>query len=286
MLGEGEEAAVEVFGLALEAKGVADVDWLNVARHRVPQRRGQADQRSLQSRARNKRAVDDIAWPAWDLIDVDTYNEHEFITGLHFGKTVPILATRGCPYQCTYCSSPTMWTTRWYARDPVDVVDEIEHYKKVYGATNFPFQDLTAILKKDWIVEFCNELLERQLDITWQFPSGTRCEVIDDEVADLLRRSGGKSLALRARERQRAHAQAHQEADEDRVAESTRCKLSASANRLNLTAFIVIGLPARHPDDLKRHQEAWCASLARGWASTTSRSASSSRSRTPSSTTS
>ena len=49
---------------------------------------------------------------------------HEFAHQLDFENRevdgVPVLATRGCPYSCTYCSSPQMWTTRWYARDPVD----------------------------------------------------------------------------------------------------------------------------------------------------------------------
>jgi len=83
-----------------------------------------------------------------------------------------------------------MWTPKWIARDPVKVVDEIEGYMETFGATNFPFQDLTAILKRDWIVGFCNEIIRRGLKITWQMPSGTRCEQIDAEVADLLRRSG------------------------------------------------------------------------------------------------
>jgi anaerobic magnesium-protoporphyrin IX monomethyl ester cyclase len=159
--------------------------------------------RSLKSRARNK-DVDDIAWPAWEFFDIEVYTRNEFINGLNHGKTVPILATRGCPYQCTYCASPNMWTTKWYARDAKDVVDEIEHYHKVYGATNFPFQDLTAILKKNWIVEFCNELLNRNIKVNWQFPSGTRCEVIDDEVADLL----AAAAVARSRWRPRAAASA------------------------------------------------------------------------------
>ena len=43
-----------------------------------------------------------------------------------------------------------MWTTRWYARDPKLVVDEIQHWHETYQANNFPFHDLTAILKKDY----------------------------------------------------------------------------------------------------------------------------------------
>ena len=248
-LGEGEEAAVEIFD-KLDNEGL-DADWLPM--HGVVFRGNDGrPQRSVQARARRKE-VDEISWPAWDLIDVDTYTEHEFINGLNFGKTVPILATRGCPYQCTYCSSPTMWTTRWYARDPVDVVNEMEHYKKTYGATNFPFQDLTAILKKDWIVKFCQELLDRKLNVTWQFPSGTRCEVIDDEVASLLHRSGGRSLALAPesgseRTRQLIKKRMKTESLVNAVKASVR-------NGLNLTAFIVIGFPHDTPEDLRQTRQ-------------------------------
>src|SRR4029077_13328908 len=92
--------------------------------------------------------------------------------------------------QCTYCSAPNMWLPRWIPRDPVKVVDEIESYVKRYGAGNFPFQDLTAIIQKDWIKKFCQELIRRDLNILWQLPTGTRSEAIDPEVAYLSRAAG------------------------------------------------------------------------------------------------
>ena len=140
--------------------------------------------------------VNDIPWPAWEAFDLKTYHDQRFFNGMYSPYlTVPILATRGCPYQCTYCSAPNMWTPRWIPRDYRKVVDEIEYYVTSYGARNFPFQDLTAIVRKDWIVGFCREILARGLDITWQLPSGTRSEAIDEEVAHLLRQSGMISMA-------------------------------------------------------------------------------------------
>ena len=67
------------------------------------------------------------------------------------------------------------------AIDAEKVVVEIEFYMTTMGARNFPFQDLTAIVKRDWILAFCKALMARDLKVTWQFPSGTRCEVFDDE---------------------------------------------------------------------------------------------------------
>ncbi|MGH7806315.1 MAG: B12-binding domain-containing radical SAM protein, partial [Candidatus Binatia bacterium] len=231
--GEGEEAIVELVAALergdLEPSKIAGLVW----------RDGEKIVRNP-PRARVE-AIDSIPLPAWHLFDLDSYNEHGLKTGIDYGKMVPIIATRGCPYSCTYCSSPRMWTTKWLARDPVLVADEIEHWAKTYDANNFPFQDLTVVIKRDWIIAFCKEIIRRRLDIRWQLPSGTRCEVIDEEVADLLYRSGCRALAyapesgsdeVRKRIKKRMKREGLMEAVD-----------AAVKSGLHLTCFIVLGFP-------------------------------------------
>jgi len=74
------------------------------------------------------------------------------------------------------------------------LLEEMIYYQKFYNVTNFDFYDLTAIVKKDWIVRMANLLIERDLNITWQLPSGTRSEAIDDEVVSLLYKSGCRHI--------------------------------------------------------------------------------------------
>ncbi|MFQ5503383.1 MAG: B12-binding domain-containing radical SAM protein [Planctomycetota bacterium] len=246
VLGEGEEAACEVFAALergeRELPGIASV---------VYREGGKPDGRPVRSaavRARRK-TVDEIPRPYWELFDVELYNRHNLVTGLNQGKTMPILATRGCPYQCTYCSNVGMWTTRWYARTPADVVDEIESYMRRYGATDFPFQDLTAILKRDWVIQFCEEILRRNLKITWQFPSGTRCEVIDARVAKLLRLSGGRALAFAPESgSERTRKLIKKQMTERGLMDAVHASVK---EKLNITAFIVIGFPHDDKQDLK-----------------------------------
>ena len=59
-----------------------------------------------------------------------------------------------------------------------------------YNATNFDLYDLTAIVKKQWIVDFCDLVIKSGLKFSWQLPSGTRSEAIDVEVVDKLWGSG------------------------------------------------------------------------------------------------
>lgn len=140
------------------------------------------------------KAIDDLPWPAWHLFDLEPYFAAGEGAGVERGRCMPILATRGCPFQCTFCSSPTMWTTRYVMRRVSSVVDEIEHYLKTYRAANIDFYDLTAIIRKDWILQLCREIEQRRLDFTWQLPSGTRSEALDGEVLEAMSRVGCRNV--------------------------------------------------------------------------------------------
>jgi radical SAM superfamily enzyme YgiQ (UPF0313 family) len=241
VLGEGEETAVALFR-ALELG--LDYSIIPGIAYRAADRKARTNPR--RDRIKN---VDELPWPAWEYFDIEAYSSNRLVSGIYYGKTVPILATRGCPYQCTYCSSPNMWTTRWYAREPKDVIDEIEAYHKKYGATNFPFQDLTAILKREWVVDFCREVETRKLAITWQLPAGTRSEIIDEEVAQLLVRSGCRSLNFAPEsgsERTRKHMK--KMLTDEKLFRAVHASVKAG---LNVGAFFVLAYPTDEKEDMQ-----------------------------------
>ena len=188
VLGEGEETALEI----VNAFASGEIDKTSIEGIVYKDTGGKA--LSNPRRAR-KRDLDNIPVPAWDLTPIENYLERGFGFGVDRGRSMPLMASRGCPYQCTFCSNPSMWTTRWIARDPDLLLDEIEAYQEKYKAVNFDFYDLTAIVKKKWIVDFCHKIEERGLKFTWQLPSGTRSEAIDHEVAGLLFKSGCRNLS-------------------------------------------------------------------------------------------
>jgi anaerobic magnesium-protoporphyrin IX monomethyl ester cyclase len=140
--------------------------------------------------------IDKIPLPAWHMFDLEAYITHNQPHGAAQGRFIPMLATRGCPFQCTFCTSPQMWTTRWSARNPKFVVDEMEQYIREYKIQDFQFEDLTAIVRKDWILDFCAEIDRRRLKLTFQLPSGTRSEAVDREVAIAMKRAGCHEFAF------------------------------------------------------------------------------------------
>jgi anaerobic magnesium-protoporphyrin IX monomethyl ester cyclase len=242
-LGEGEETIIEL-GRAIVSQSpvdeIAGIAFRKKSKIIVNPRRAR------------RRGIDDIPLPAWDLFDVNTYFKHRFVGGTDINEvTIPILATRGCPYQCTFCAAPNMWEPRWIPRDPVKVADEIEQYYRVYGARNFPFQDLTAIVRKDWIVKFCNELIRRELPISWQFPSGTRSEAIDDEVAELLLRSRMINIAYAPESgSERTRRLIKKKMKTDTLLDSVKCSVR---HGLNVSLFLVLGFPHDTSADMREN---------------------------------
>jgi anaerobic magnesium-protoporphyrin IX monomethyl ester cyclase len=186
VLGEGEETIVELLGALEHEDDLSGVSG-------VAYRSGGKTIRNP-PRARIKE-LEDIPWPAWDMFPLETYLANGLGYGVNPGRTVPMLVSRGCPFECTFCSSPTMWTTRWKARSTDDAIKEMQYYIDHHQAQNFDLYDLTAIVRKDWLMEFCQKIIDRKWNITWQMPSGTRSEALDEESLHLMYLSGQKNIS-------------------------------------------------------------------------------------------
>lgn len=181
--GEGEETIAELLshlerGTPSDLEQIAGVAFIH---------NGEVIKTPRRERIRD---IDAIPLPAWHHFNIDGYIGFNQPHGAALGRYMPMLATRGCPYRCTFCTSPQMWTQRWIMRNPKLIVDEMEKYIETYGATDFHFEDLTAIVKKEKILELVQEILDRRLKITFQLPSGTRSEAIDKETAKALKAAG------------------------------------------------------------------------------------------------
>lgn len=184
VIGEGEETIVELLGAIQQRNDLAGIAGIAYREN------GRVIRNTPRLRISD---FGKIARPAWDLFPLENYLSNGLGYGVNAGRTVPVLASRGCPFQCTFCSSPQMWTTKWEARPVNDLLDEMESYIYKYGATNFDFYDLTTIVRKDWIREFCSELKKREWNITWQMPAGTRSEALEPEILAAMFETGQRN---------------------------------------------------------------------------------------------
>lgn len=181
-LGEGEETINDLVDALVAGKDLAEV-------HGIAYFDENGNYLKTERRLRIKE-VDDIPLPSWEEIPVANYLDAGLGNGTLQRRAMPMLASRGCPYQCTFCSSPSMWGIRWVSRNPRLVVDEIKFYKNRYKINHIDFNDLTTVINRKWIIDFCKLLISENLGITWSLSSGTRSEALDHEVLDYMKRAG------------------------------------------------------------------------------------------------
>ncbi|MCC6142290.1 MAG: B12-binding domain-containing radical SAM protein [Candidatus Hydrogenedentes bacterium] len=182
-LGEGEETIIDLANALLDGRPLSSVGGLLI--------RSDEGEGATRTDARSRiRHLDELPWPAWDLLPIQKYFEARVGHGVTNSRNMPMLASRGCPYRCTFCSNPKMWGKLWTPRSAKDVVAEMKYYKEHYQVETFSFYDLTAVVKKSWIMEFTNLLIEENLQVRWLLPSGTRSEALDQEVLHNLKKSG------------------------------------------------------------------------------------------------
>ena len=134
--------------------------------------------------------IDEIPWPHWPEGYLEKFWTAEKSFGISSKRDMPFMFSRGCPYQCTFCSNPVMWTKRYRVRDIDDIIKEVRYYIDRYNITSIQLYDLTAIVRKDWIIQFCKRVLSEGIKLNWTFPSGTRSEALNKETLKLLKKIG------------------------------------------------------------------------------------------------
>lgn len=132
--------------------------------------------------------LDSLPFPARDLINQNIYLREEQLK-----SEVPaagILGSRGCPHNCSFCCIPAIGH-KVRVRSPKNVVDEMaEIYDQCHG--NYSFVDDCFTLNKSHTLAFCQEIIDRKLDVRWI--SSTRVNTLDDELAKALKRAGCTDL--------------------------------------------------------------------------------------------
>ncbi|MBI4678978.1 MAG: B12-binding domain-containing radical SAM protein [Elusimicrobia bacterium] len=244
VLGEGEITFSEV----LEKLRLGVRDWSAQPGVASLDRQGRCVVAPRQPRIMD---LDVLPYPDWDGLGISAYMDSHIFMGPSSpgSRSIPMLATRGCPYGCTFCASPNMWTRLYRARDPKKVVDEMQHWTARYGADDFQFQDLTAIVRKEWITAFCREVIGRGLGITWQIPVGTRAEAIDGEVTDLLMASGCSSVTYAPESgSERILKAVDKRVRLDQIEASARAALKSG---MQVCLFMIVGFPQEDDRDIR-----------------------------------
>ena len=98
-----------------------------------------------------------------------------------------LIASRGCPYPCGFCSTKEFWQRQFRNRSPRHVVTEMEELRR-HGKTDIYFNDDIFTIRRKWVLELCDLLIERDLGIKWA--CGTRVDRVDLQLLSKMKEAG------------------------------------------------------------------------------------------------
>lgn len=103
--------------------------------------------------------------------------------------------SRGCPFNCSFCSVKGIWGKRYRYMSVERIMEEVNILKKYYGLRSLYFREDHFTLNRARTLNFCEELLHRDLDLSWSCEA--RADSIDDEeIIRLMSKSGCKCLYI------------------------------------------------------------------------------------------
>ncbi len=131
--------------------------------------------------------LDELPRPSYKSLPIERYR----ICGKKF---LPIITSRGCPFQCSFCVASQMFGAKFRARSPKNVVDEIEWLRDTYGAEGISFHDDTLTLDRQRIFDICDEIINRKIKIAWGCQ--TRVDQVSKEVLSKMRKAGCNEVSF------------------------------------------------------------------------------------------
>ena len=181
-IGEGEETMLELAEAHLKRKKLSNIRGIRI---RTSLDSDTTDKLTIRTPARPPiRDLDSIPFPARDLFDNDGYREY---FKKRFGREeTSIITTRGCPFDCDFCSRP-IFSNQFRARSAKNVVNELEQISG-FGYDSVWFSDDCFTLIPTRVLEICQQIRNRGLGLKWECLS--RVDGFNLEMAKEMKAAG------------------------------------------------------------------------------------------------
>jgi len=126
--------------------------------------------------------LDDLPFPDYSEFKLKKYSYYNT-------KTIPIITSRGCPYNCNYCSVHLSMGRGFRSRSPQNVVAEIQHWRN-RRFRNFEINDDCFSLDLKRAEKICDLIIKNRLNITYQLYNGIRVDRISKRLLQKMKASG------------------------------------------------------------------------------------------------
>ena len=145
--------------------------------------------------------LDNLEFPARQLIPMEKYFEASKTYKYsrlqsRSNRTVSVITSRGCPFNCVFCSAFILSGKIWRSRSAENVVTEIKKCVKDYSITDVYFEDENMSLNRQRMEKICDLIIKEKLNLNLHAPQGLRADTLDKHILLKMKKTGFKSITI------------------------------------------------------------------------------------------
>lgn len=177
--GEGEATTLEILKAFEDGRDLADVEG-------ICYRQGEE---ILTTEPRCLVDIDSLPHPALELVAPIGRYHGAYPVGAR--PSLHIMASRGCPFQCTFCSKG-IWERSLRLRKVDSVLAEVEWLRDTFRVKEIFFQDDTLNVNRGWFESLCSGLVELGLNKKVKFKGPFRAneKMVDPDILKMAKDAG------------------------------------------------------------------------------------------------
>jgi anaerobic magnesium-protoporphyrin IX monomethyl ester cyclase len=137
--------------------------------------------------------IDDLPLPDYSLLDKNYFRKKWIIWNGRMGRSMKILTSRGCPYNCVFCASSKIWKiVRLHSAQRI--FQEVSELVEAWGVDHIYIDDDLFIINRERLQKFAELIEESGLNNKVSFFCSARSDVLDETICQVLKRIGVKVL--------------------------------------------------------------------------------------------
>ena len=141
------------------------------------------DTKICQNKIHRIENLDNLPMPDYDLVK-DIFHKYSAPEPSMGSPSIAIMCSRGCPYNCSFCSSPSNWDRKITYRSTDSVIKEVLYLKENFGVREVFFQDDTLNARPAWFFDLCNKIMQHRLNrsIFFKCPFRANKNILSEEI--------------------------------------------------------------------------------------------------------
>jgi magnesium-protoporphyrin IX monomethyl ester (oxidative) cyclase len=186
VIGEGEYTMLDIVGFSKGNKKISEIQGIAYRKN------GKIVLNSPRPFIKN---LDELPYPAYHLVEMEQYLDPKKIGYRSFkDRAISMITSRGCPFNCNFCSVHQHMGRKFRAHSADYVVDHIEHVVNKYGVKTIFFEDDNLTFDLERFEAICDKIIEKRIKFNWETPNGIRADYLTLDLIKKMKKSGCQSV--------------------------------------------------------------------------------------------